>query len=231
MQIRFDREDCPKVDLELCFSSANAEGGNSKFDCHVLSCACMHCLLIKISLQVVWHSSPQNENEDIDNDVYFVGSIDGVHFRINEPRKEPSSSWFSHKSNGPGLTYEIVMSIYTSKVLWANGPFPAGKSDISMFREGGLLERMPEGGRLVGDEGYRGEPGFISTQNNFDSDELADFKKRARARHETFNGRLKNFAILSDVFRHNHKKHQIVFDSVCAIAQYEINNNHPLFDV
>ena len=42
----------------------------------------------------------------------FVLSVDGVHFRTYEPRKEPSTEWCSHKFNAAGVTYEIAMSVY-----------------------------------------------------------------------------------------------------------------------
>jgi hypothetical protein len=58
---------------------------------------------------------------------------------------------------------------------------------------------------------------------------------RARARHESFNKRIKQFKVLSECFRHakgaNFKKHKIVFETICVIVQYEMENGHPLFDV
>jgi hypothetical protein len=49
--------------------------------------------------------------------------------------------------------------------------------------------------------------------------------------HETFNGRLKNFSVLAEKFSHGHEKHKCIFEAVCVITQYEIENGHPLFDV
>ena len=60
---------------------------------------------------------------------------------------------------------------------------------------------------------------------------MKDFKRRARARHETVNGRLKVFKILAERFRHGVEKHQTVLEAVCVLLQCELENGHPLFDV
>jgi len=112
-----------------------------------------------------------------------------------------------------------------------NGPFPAGNPDINVFRQG-LKEKIPAGKMVIGDNGYRGEKNIISTPNNaHDPAELRKFKSRARARHETFNSRLKNFLCLEDRFRHGIEKHRIVFEAICVICQYQLENGSPLFDV
>lgn len=43
------------------------------------------------------------------------------------------SRWFSYKPNGPGLRYEIVVSIYSEKIMWVYGPFRAAyMSDVQI---------------------------------------------------------------------------------------------------
>ena len=100
-----------------------------------------------------------------------------------------------------------------------------------MVEEGSLKALMPPGKNIIGDCGYLGEPDLISTHNTFDTPEVKILKMRSRARHETFNGRIKNFNILEDRFRHDVGKHEIVFVDVCVIIQYELENGHPLFAV
>ena len=56
-------------------------------------------------------------------------------------------------------------------------------------------------------------------------------QSRARARHETFNSRIKNFGCLEQRFRHGMEKHRICFEAVCVIVQYQMDNGAPLFDV
>jgi hypothetical protein len=78
-------------------------------------------------------------------------------------------------------------------------------------------------GRSIGgisDEGYRGEPEYLSTRNQFDSKEIAWFKSRALARHETFDG----------TFWHSHNQHQAVFEAVCAVTVYKMDAGAGLLD-
>ena len=100
-----------------------------------------------------------------------------------------------------------------------------------IFRKrGGLKDNIPVGKRVIGDRGYTGEPDIISTQNEFDPREIAEFKERVLSRHETFNGRLKGFKCLSTKFRHGVENHKVAFEVVCVIVQYEMENGSPLFD-
>lgn len=143
----------------------------------------------------------------------------------------PSSEWYSHKFHKPGVVYEIGLSIFESKVVWTNGPFPAGQSDLAVFRKiGGLKSIMPDGMQLIGDNGYQGEV-IVSTPNELDSNFVKNFKERVRARHETFNKRIKEFKILDERFRHGVEKHKIAFEAICVIVQYDMENGRPLFDV
>jgi DDE superfamily endonuclease len=175
-------------------------------------------------------------------DEIMIISVDGVHCTIREPRQMPSSSWFSHKTHGPALSYEIAIAIQHNKVVHINGPFPAGVPDITIFRkEGGLKSRIPDGKYGTADRGYLGEP-TLRTPNPRDTQLAKDFKKRSQARHETFNSRLKNFKILSTRFRHRHTQHgklpvtchdnhRSAFEAVCVLLQFDMENGHPLFPV
>lgn len=174
------------------------------------------------------------DNEDYNE--FFILSVDGVHCRIYEPRTNPSSGWFSKKFNNAGLTYELGVAIQHNKIVWINGPFPAGTNDIKMFRKpGGLKDKIPDQCRAIGDEGYRGEPSKISTRNPFNSDDVKQFENRVRARHETVNSRLKAFGVLNQVFRskadRRMERHKSVFEACCVIVQYELDNGSPLFKV
>ena len=167
---------------------------------------------------------------------FFVLSVDGVHFRVHEPRTQPSSGWYSKKFNKAGLTYEIGVAIYHDKIVWTNGPFPAGQNDMKVFRKpNGLMSKIPDGCLAIGDEGYRGQPKKVSTKNEYNSKELSAFKNRVRARHETVNSRLKAFGILNQVFRTKGKarmsKHKAAFEACSVLVQYEFDNGSPLFKV
>jgi hypothetical protein len=90
---------------------------------------------------------------------------------------------------------------------------------------------IPAGKKGVGDNGYGGEGGLISTPNSQDGRMLREFKKRCRARQETVNTRIKSFRCLKDTWRHPINKHKIAFEAVCVICQYEMENGADLFDV
>ena len=167
---------------------------------------------------------------------YFIISVDGVHCKIYEPRTQPSSGWYSKKHNRAGLTYEIGIAVHHNNIVWINGPFPAGQNDMKVFRKpDGLLSKIPDGCRAIGDEGYRGEPSKVSTRNSFNGANVKAFTSRVRARHETLNSRLKAFGVLSQMFRSKGScrmdKHKSVFEACCVIVQYEMDNGNSLFKV
>ena len=184
----------------------------------------------------LWGNGGQ-EDEEI-----FIVSVDGVHCTISEPRSMPSSKWFSHKTHGPAVGYEIAISLQRNQVVHVHGPYPAGVPDITIFREaGGLKSKMPDGKYATADRGYRGEP-KLRLPNTRDAPLVKDFKKRSQARHETFNARLKSFKILSTRFRHRHShkgnqsatchdNHKSAFEAVCILMQYDMENGHPLFAI
>jgi hypothetical protein len=73
--------------------------------------------------------------------------------------------------------------------------------NIAIFREPeGLMTMMPQGKRAIGNGGYTGKPNHIAVRNKLDTPKVMDFKKRARAHHETFNGRIKAFNVLDTRF-------------------------------
>lgn len=163
----------------------------------------------------------------------FLISVDGVHCRCYEPwhplhSKNPE--YYSHKFHQAGLTYELGIAVYESKLVWINGPFPAGQNDITVYRKA-LKAKIPDGKKVIGDRGYRGEKATIRLPNSHNTKKVRQFMGRARARHESFNSRIKNFAVLSERFRHGEEKHKWCFEAVCVIVQYQMDNGSPLFDV
>jgi hypothetical protein len=58
---------------------------------------------------------------------------------------------------------------------------------------------------------------------------LQIFKARVRARHETFNGRLKAYKSLSDTFHHNPDNHKHLFEAICVTVQYVMDNGGKIF--
>jgi hypothetical protein len=82
------------------------------------------------------------------------------------------------------------------------------------------------------DRGYRGED-KVCTSDDVVSTADDKAKKRASARHETVNGRLKQLGCLKQVFRHDrHKhKHKHVFTAVALITQLAFDNGERPFQL
>jgi hypothetical protein len=125
---------------------------------------------------------------------------DAVHCRVGEPRNQPSTKWSSQKyGKKAALTYEVGIAIHHNQVVLINGPYPAAMHDMTMFNSpDGAGSKLQAGKKAIADRAYSGPQ--IAKRNEFDSAEVKMFKKRARARHETFNARIKSFNAL-DNFR------------------------------
>ena len=85
--------------------------------------------------------------------------------------------------------------------------------------------------RVYGAKGTPSTHAKLSLPNKMDSKVLANFKARARCRHETFNGRLKFFKALSDTFHHNTDRHVLVFEAICVIVICQMDNGNEMFAV
>ena len=156
---------------------------------------------------------------------------------INEPypyQREWSKSWFSPKFHGPGLRYEIAISILSGDIVWVNGPFPCGDfNDLQIFMDFGLKDNLEKDERVEADDGYGGaDPEFTRTRSSiFHSKLTAGVRNEVRARHETANKRIKQFAALSGVFRHDLCKHSTVFLAIVLATQIAIEEGESLFEI
>jgi hypothetical protein len=164
----------------------------------------------------------------------FVGVVDGTHCRCYKPSHPEfpfDSSYKSYKLGKDGLAYEVMINM-NGYPIWIYGPLPAGTPDIKIFNEK-LLDLIPPGKLVLGDKGYRG-PDCCSIPNEYDGYEVRKFKRRHRARMEQYNGRIKKFRILTDVWRvkgdKRLDKHRMVFGAVNCIVATQIASGFPLFD-
>ena len=160
--------------------------------------------------------------------------MDGVHCRFHEVKHETLSkdaSWYSHKYNGPGIMYELALSITENRLVWVKGPEKAGKSDYHVYKSE-LKGKILPGKKVVADRGYnnKNDP-TLATPNSHDSKELLTFKARCRMRQEQFNSRIKRFGCLNQNFRHSIDRHATCFEAVCVICVYEMELVSPMFDV
>lgn len=154
-------------------------------------------------------------------------TVDGVDFQIKEPIPF-STRWHSHKFNGPGLQYEVVVWINAGDIVLYHGPFPCGSfPDIKIFRLGVKLALGP-GEKVVADQGYKGDTRVCTPDDHND----VDHKKamiRAQTRHETMNSRLKTWASLKKVYHYARHKHHLIFWSVLVLTQIRFENGYPPF--
>lgn len=173
--------------------------------------------------------------ELIDFDMRFEGHwhywsfcVDGKHCPINEP--SPFwTGWYSHKFNAAGLAYEIATAVTTGKIIWVNGPFPAGKfPDDKIFRRdlAHLVRVGVEKG--VADAGYRNcekwlfKPSWRTYKGLKKEEPRNDLHEYIRARHEQTNGRIDRFNCVSCVFRHDRELHVHFFHAAVVVVQLEI---------
>jgi len=112
------------------------------------------------------------------------------------------------------------------------GPYPAGTwPDIKIFLNS-LACHLLLGECVEADNGYVGHPDKIKCPNNdCNPAENLGMQLAARSRHETFNGRLKNWGILKRTYRHDIMQHGSVFTACAVITQLCVANGEPLFEV
>ena len=151
-------------------------------------------------------------------------TVDGTDYRIQEPFPF-STTWYSHKFHGPGVRYEIGVSLSEGYIVWAHGPFPCGSfPDIRIFNLG-LKNHLLPNEVVLCDKGYRGNQ--IINDLNFNSHLGGVYL----ARHETANRRLKQFNVLSQRFKHDLSLHSSCFYSVLNLTQLMIELSDPLFTI
>ena len=76
--------------------------------------------------------------------------------------------------------------IHESKVVWLNGPWRGGKSDLTIFEES-LVHKIPEGKYIIADSGYSSKKKWMKDKVLLPQPneakiypELYNFKCRAR---------------------------------------------------
>jgi len=161
-------------------------------------------------------------------------TVDGTDFRIPQKGAATKGNAFaSHKYAGKSaLRYELGVDILAGNLVWIQGPYPAGKyTGIKIFNKV-LRNFLEPGERVEADDGYRGHPNKIKCPgNDTNPAENRAMQGRVRARHETLNGWLKNWGVLSQVYRHDIMRHGDVFRACAVVTQLTIENGEPLSEV
>ena len=160
-------------------------------------------------------------------------TVDGVLCPYKEVGGHKNPKFFSFKHKRAGLLYEIAMAIFEDRCVWISGPLPGGETNDKGHFNRGLRQRIPQGKKFVGDSAYGSrEDAHIGTwRRDEDPEHLRLFKRRALARHEAFNGRMKRFKTLSTVFRSSVDGHKSAFYAIAVLCQYEMELGSPLFKV
>ena len=154
-------------------------------------------------------------------------SIDGTDFRIQEPAPF-NRTWYSHKFRGPGFRYEVAISL-DGNLVWWNGPWRCGSNpDLAIFRRS-LRQSLLLDERVIADKGYRGEPRVWLPSEG--SAIQIEAHRLIRARHESFNKRLKQWGCLKQVWRHQLSDHHLVFNAVALLTKLSIDSGEKLFHI
>ena len=84
--------------------------------------------------------------------------------------------------------------------------------------------------KVEADRGYVGDT-KIRTPDAWVNKSERRAKAVALARHETVNGRLKNFAVLQQLFRHDRREHKYFFSLAVTVTQLMFEYHGNTFDV
>ena len=189
--------------------------------------------------KIVWPDAFEENNSEV-----FLITVDTTDFKTWEkkhPRFNIDRSYYSKKHNHGGLKYEIGVSVFRDKIVWAKGPFKATQNDLTIWRyaKGGelLRNKVPMGKYTIADLGYRMQEGvhevaIIAHPNSKDALPLKKFKSLARCRTEDVNGRIKNYGSMFQEFTHSTNVHEACFYAVLVTVQYCLDvGNSFLFKV
>lgn len=140
--------------------------------------------------------------------------------------KNISKVWYSHKFKGPGVKYEIGLSIRGGDIVWVNGPYPCGMYPDEEIMKLGLLHFLEKDERVEADGGYIGlDPMYCKTPYKMAMTSEETYKRKVvLARHETVNKRLKQWGALARVFRHAVEKHGSFFRAIVVLTQLSIES-------
>ena len=131
---------------------------------------------------------------------------------------------FCHKFNGPGLNYEVIIGLYSGYVCSVKGPYKAGEMpDLKIALEEGLVDFLWQCIELcIGDGTYK-NPVFVNSKRG-NPPELKKLIAAAKARHESFNGRMKRARIFTCLrgFQHDMEFHGVCFHAMANMCQIEI---------
>eukprot|EP00536_Pseudo-nitzschia_multiseries_P016972 jgi/Psemu1/48718/gm1.48718_g len=133
------------------------------------------------------------------------------------------------------VKYEVGFCLKTGWIVWINGPFVGSKNDGTIFKKG-LSNLLHDNEAVEVDRGYRGDDKMKLPDMGFTRIERK-MKSNTWSQHETVNGRLKIFNILTSHFWHMKpnrqgmmQKHKICFEAVAVITQLKFVSGETTFE-
>ena len=193
-----------------------------------------------LTQRMIWRFVPRIAHLRADKIVWptwtetFIATVDGTCTRNQEPR-DPNLRCnrknFCKKFQMAGRNHEIAIDLWSSRVVHVSISEQGSVHDLTIYRKE-LAGKVLPGKRLIADKGYtcfkNDEHLIISFPNPLDDPALRRFKADARARHENFNKRLKDYDCLDDTFYHELiEKQQLCFYAVVVLCQYAIEDTGP----
>ena len=160
--------------------------------------------------------------------------IDGTNFRNQQKGGTKQGNLFGSRKYGgkSALRYELGVDILAGNLVWVGGPYPAGTwTDVKTFDD--ILSHLLDLGKHIEvDNGYISRADKVKCPNNYwNPTENLGMQSMARSHHETFNGRLKNWGVLSKIYHHDITVHGMVFYACVVVTQLSISNGEPMFEV
>ena len=160
-------------------------------------------------------------------------TINRMHFCTWEDQKNRTIKVYTHKFNGLGFAYKIRIAIYKDHVLWIKGPVLTSKHDATIFQsDGGFHPDIPAEKKGIADSTYKAF-NEMTVHIEGHSKEMTNFINCIHALHKFFNARLKCFKILFETFCGSWGKkeeHKIIFEAICILVQYDMENGHSLME-
>lgn len=127
--------------------------------------------------------------------------------------------------NGAALRYEVALSIVSGVIVWVARPYPCGRYPNLRIYPEKLKLRLRPWEKVIADHGFPDPCDLLHAYAaNFDG-----YHRAVRARHETVNGRLKRFNVLTDVFCHRRELHSVFVYAVLHVTNLVMTFEEPLF--
>lgn len=142
------------------------------------------------------------------------------------PAESPEECWSTHYHRYC-LKYEVAVSLAPEiyLIVHAAGPFPGSMHDLTIARSPiGVASLLDEDERALADGAYLGDERFMAPfrRNQLEHDPERERWNRViheyRWKVEALNERLKNWRILSSVYRHELELHGLYFRNVCKLV-------------